>query len=165
MNPGPCQNSSTRASAPFRKKVASIGCTIAPFSSVVLGSFSSDGVSTGITAVALYGIGMALVVTGLTVTLAFANTAFLRVLRRGMVWFEQLAGILLVLTGMYLCWYWYSSITDRTGGRVVAKATSWNDKLATFVQDHQAAVVWTGVVVIVAAVVTALTLQRNEPAS
>ena len=97
--------------------------------------------------------------------MAFANTAFLRVLRRGMVWFEQLAGILLVLTGMYLCWYWYSSITDGTGGRVVAKATSWNDKLANFVQDHQTAVVWTGVIVIVAAVVTALALQRNEPAS
>jgi cytochrome c-type biogenesis protein len=145
--------------------VASIGCTIAPFSSVVLGTFSSKGVSTGITAVALYGVGMAIVVTGLTVTLAFANNAFLRILRRGMVWFEQLAGILLVLTGMYLCWYWYSSITDGTGGRVVAKATSWNDKLANFVQDHQTAVVWAGVIVIVAAVVTALTLQRNEPAS
>jgi cytochrome c-type biogenesis protein len=145
--------------------VASIGCTIGPFSSVVLGTFSSTGVSTGITAVALYGIGMAIVVTGLTVTLAFANNAFLRILRRGMVWFEQLAGILLVLTGTYLCWYWYSSITEGSGGRVVAKATSWNDKLANFVQVHQAAVVWVGVIVIVAAVVTALTMQRNEPAS
>ena len=37
--------------------VASIGCTIAPFSSVVLGSFSSDGLSTGIAAIALYGVG------------------------------------------------------------------------------------------------------------
>jgi cytochrome c biogenesis protein CcdA len=145
--------------------VASIGCTIPLFTAVVLGSFSTKGLTTGITAVALYGIGMALVVTSLTVTLAFANTAFLRVLRRGMVWFEQLAGILLVLTGMYLCWYWYSSITDGTGGRVVAKATSWNFKLANFVEDHQAAVVWTGVIVIVAAVVTAFTLQRKEPAS
>jgi hypothetical protein len=108
---------------------------------------------------------MALVVTGLTVTLAMANTAFLRVLRRGMVWFEQLAGILLILTGTYLCWYWYSSITDGTGGRVVAKATGWNHKLATFVQDHQAAVVWGGVIVILAAIVTAFTVQRKEPAS
>lgn len=145
--------------------VASIGCTIGPFSSVVLGGFSADGLGTGITAIALYGVGMALVVTALTVTLALANTAFLRVLRRGMVWFEQLAGILLVLTGAYLCWYWYSSITDGTGGRVVAKATSWNDKLANFVQEHQTAVVWIGVTVIVGAVITAFTVQRNEPTS
>ncbi|MEY2583311.1 MAG: cytochrome c-type biosis protein [Ilumatobacteraceae bacterium] len=145
--------------------VASIGCTIVPFTGVVLGSFSTRGLRTGIAAIALYGVGMALLVTGLTVTLAFANTALLRVLRRGMAWFEQLAGILLILTGMYLCWYWYSSITDGTGGAVVAKATSWNGKLENFVTDHQAAVVWVGVTVIVAAVVTAFTMQRNESAS
>ena len=82
-----------------------------------------------------------------------------------MTWFEQLAGVLLILTGAYLCWYWYSSITDGSGGRVVAKATSWNDKLATFVQDHQTPVVWVSVIVIVAAVVAAFTTQRKEPAS
>ncbi|MEO7371054.1 MAG: cytochrome c biogenesis protein CcdA, partial [Ilumatobacteraceae bacterium] len=145
--------------------VASLGCTIPTFSGVVLGGFSSQGLTTGISSVALYGVGMALIVTGLTVTLAFANTALLRLLRRGMAWFEQLAGVLLILTGAYLCWYWYSSITDGTGGRVVAKATSWNDRLATFVQEHQGAVVWVGVIVIVAAVVTAFAVQRNEPAS
>jgi cytochrome c biogenesis protein CcdA len=145
--------------------VASIGCTIAPFTGVVLGSFSTKGLATGIGAIALYGVGMALVVTGLTVTLAFANTALLRILRRGMAWFEQCAGVLLILTGMYLCWYWYSSITDGSGGRAVAKATSWNYKLVTFVEDHQAPIVWIGVTVILAAVVAAFTLQRNEPTS
>ena len=145
--------------------VASMGCTIPTFTGVVLGSFSTNGLATGIAAIALYGIGMALIVTGLTVTLAFANTALLKVLRRGMAWFEQFAGVLLILTGMYLCWYWYSFITDATEGPVLAKATSWNDRLANFVQDHQTPVVWIGVIVIVAAVVTALTMQRNEPTS
>ena len=145
--------------------VASMGCTIPTFTGVVLGSFSTKGLATGIAAIALYGIGMALIVTGLTVTLAFANTALLKVLRRGMAWFEQFAGVLLILTGMYLCWYWYSFITDATEGPVLAKATSWNDRLANFVQDHQTPVVWIGVIVIVAAVVTALTMQRNEPTS
>ncbi|MEY2401052.1 MAG: cytochrome c-type biosis protein [Ilumatobacteraceae bacterium] len=145
--------------------VASLGCTIPTFTGVVLGSFSTDGLGKGIAAIALYGVGMAIVVTGLTVTLAFANTALLRVLRRGMVWFEQLAGILLILTGMYLCWYWYSSITDGSGGRVVAKADGWNAKLVEVVQENQAAIVWVGVAVIVAAVITAVTVQRNERTS
>lgn len=145
--------------------VASLGCTIPTFTGVVLGTVSTDGLARGVTAIAFYGVGMALVVTGLTVTLAFANTALLRILRRGMVWFEQVAGILLIFTGMYLCWYWYSFITDGTGGRVVAKATTWNERLANFVQNHQTAVVWGGVIVIAAAVVAALTLQRKEPAS
>jgi cytochrome c-type biogenesis protein len=145
--------------------IASIGCTIAPFTGVVLGSFSTDGLAAGIAAIVLYGVGMAIVVTGLTVALAMANVTLLKFLRRGMAWFEQFAGILLILTRMYLSWYWYSNLTDRLDGAVVSKATSWNDKLANFVQDHQATVVWVGVIVIVAAVVTAFTLQRNEPTS
>ena len=145
--------------------IASIGCTIAPFTGVVLGSFTTEGLATGIAAIALYGLGMAIVVTGLTVALAMANVTLLKFLRRGMAWFEQFAGILLILTGMYLCWYWYSSLTDGTGGAVVSKATSWNDKLTNFVQEHQTAVVWIGVAVIVAAVITAFTVQRKERTS
>ncbi|HEY7625594.1 MAG TPA: cytochrome c biogenesis CcdA family protein [Ilumatobacteraceae bacterium] len=143
--------------------VASIGCTITPFTGVVLGSFSTRGVRTGIIAVGLYGIGMALVVTALTVTLAFANTALLRVLRRGMAWMEQAAGVLLILTGLYLCWYWYSSITDGTGGTVVAKAGDWQSRLSGFVEDHQSAVVTIGSIIVAAAIVAALSLQRREP--
>ncbi len=145
--------------------VASIGCTIAPFVGVVLGSFSTKGLRTGIGAIGLYGVGMALVVTGLTVTLAFANTALLRVLKRGMAWFEQVAGVLLILTGIYLVWYWYSNITNGTGGAVVAKAEGWQSTLSTFVQDHQSTIVLLGSLIILAAVVTAFRLQRREPAS
>ena len=73
--------------------VASLSCTIGPFVGTVLGAVSTEGISTGIAAIALYGLGMALLVTGLTVTLAMANTALLRLLRRGMEWFEYIAGI------------------------------------------------------------------------
>lgn len=144
--------------------VASIGCTIGPFTAIVLGSFSTKGLRTGISAIALYGIGMALVVTALTVTLAFANTALLRVLRRGMAWVEQAAGVLLILTGAYLCWYWYSDITG-TGGSVVAKATGWQGRLQNFIEDHQSAVVLVGSLIVAAAVVTAFRMQHRETAS
>ncbi|MGZ4671168.1 MAG: cytochrome c biogenesis CcdA family protein [Ilumatobacteraceae bacterium] len=144
--------------------VASIGCTITPFTGIVLGSFSTKGLRTGISAIALYGIGMALVVTGLTVTLAFANTALLHVLKRGMAWVEQAAGVLMILTELYLVWYWYSSITNGSGGTVVAKAAGWQNRLSTFVQEHQSMIVLLGSLVIVAALVTALRLQRREPA-
>ena len=144
--------------------VASIGCTIGPFTAIVLGSFSTKGLRTGIIAIALYGVGMALVVTALTVTLAFANTALLHLLRRGMAWVEQAAGVLLILTGVYLCWYWYSDITG-TGGSVVAKATGWQGRLQNFIQEHQSAVVLVGSLIVAAAVVAALRVQRRETAS
>jgi cytochrome c biogenesis protein CcdA len=144
--------------------VASIGCTIGPFLGTVLGSFSTRGLRTGVAAIALYGLGMALVVTGLTVTLAFANTALLRALRRGMDWFEQAAGVLLILTGVYLCWYWYSNITDHSG-TVVTRTTGWSADLSNFVTEHQTAVVTVAVVVIGAAVVAAFRSQRRQPTS
>ncbi len=45
---------------------------------------------------------MALLVSGLTITLAVANTALLKTLRKGMEWFEYIAGVFVLLTGMYL---------------------------------------------------------------
>lgn len=145
--------------------VASIGCTIGPFTSTVLGTFSTKGLRTGIGAIGLYGVGMALVVTGLTVTLAFANTALLRVLKRSMAWVEQAAGVLMILTGIYLVWYWYSNITNGSGGAVVVKAEGWQRTLSTFVQEHQSMIVLLGSLIILAAIVVALRLKRREPAS
>lgn len=145
--------------------VASIGCTIGPFTGTVLGSFSTKGLRTGVGAIALYGVGMALVVTALTVALAFANTALLHLLRRGMAWVEQAAGVLLILTGAYLCWYWYSDITDGTGGTVVDRATGWQRTLSNFVEEHQSTVVLVGSIIILAAIVTAFRVQRREATS
>ncbi|MEO5901606.1 MAG: cytochrome c biogenesis protein CcdA, partial [Ilumatobacteraceae bacterium] len=71
--------------------VASIGCTIGLFTGVVLGTVSTDGIARGVIAIAFYGLGMGLIVTGLTVSLAMANTALLTVLRKGMVAFEYVA--------------------------------------------------------------------------
>ena len=131
----------------------------------MLGGFSTKGLRIGVTAIALYGLGMALVVSGLTVTLAFANTALLRILRRGMAWFEQAAGVLLVLTGLYLCWYWYINVTDRLDDGVTTTAGGWQNTLSKFVLEHQSAVVTVAAVVIIAAVIAAFRMQRNQPVS
>ena len=96
--------------------VASLGCTLPGFISVVLGGITVPGGSLidGVAGIALYGLGMALLVSGLTITLAVANTALLKTLRKGMEWFEYIAGVFVLLTGMYLAYYWYTGITDDT---------------------------------------------------
>jgi cytochrome c-type biogenesis protein len=141
--------------------VASIGCTIGPFSAVVLGAVSTDGIAHGVVAIGLYGLGMGLIVTGLTVTLAMANTALLAVLRKGMAVFEYVAGVFVLLTGFYLSWYWYNSIRDHNDDRVISKATSWQESLASFIQRNQTTVVVAACVAIVAAMVAALVLRRQ----
>ncbi|MEI7548249.1 MAG: cytochrome c biogenesis CcdA family protein [Actinomycetota bacterium] len=143
--------------------VASLGCTIGPFMGTVLGAISTAGIATGIAAIAMYGLGMALLVTGLTVTLALANTALLKMLRKGMEWFEYVAGVFVLLTGMYLTYYWYSGIRDQTAGNgVISGATSWQESLSNFIRRNQNTVVVLASVVIAAAVGLAIVARRRQ---
>lgn len=141
--------------------VASLGCTIGPFVGTVLGSVTTEGVATGIAAIAAYGLGMALLVTGLTVTLAMANTALLRVLRSGMAWFEYVAGVFVLLTGLYLSWYWYTSISENYDDDITSKATSWQESIARFVERNQTTVVVLACVVIGAAIWLSVAAKRR----
>jgi cytochrome c biogenesis protein CcdA len=144
--------------------VASIGCTIPVFTAIVLGTVSTDGIVRGVAAVGFYGLGMGLLVTGLTVTLAMANTALLAVLRKGMAVFEYVAGVFVLLTGVYLSWYWYNSIRDRVDDSVVGKATSWQESLSSFVSRNQTVVVVVACVAIGASIVAAHVIRRQPSA-
>ena len=90
--------------------VASIGCTIGLFLSAILGSFTRHGVVSGAISIALYGVGMGMLVTALTVTLAVAKTGLLDRLRSGMRHAHTVAAVIVILTGMYLAWYWFGAI-------------------------------------------------------
>ncbi len=145
--------------------IASLGCTLPGFMSVVLGGVTTDGLLTGAAGVGLYGLGMALLVSGLTITLAMANTALLKTLRKGMEWFEYIAGVFVLLTGMYLSYYWYNGIRDKTGtSSVISGTTSWQESLSRFIQRNQTTVVVLSSIVIAAAVGFAVfNKQRRQP--
>ncbi len=135
--------------------VCSIGCTLGPFLAIVLGGVTADGFVKGVTAIGLYGIGMALVVTSLTVTLALANSAMLRAVRRGMSIFEDLAGVFVLLTGLYISWYWYRSITEHFNDRVITRAGTVQQMLSVFVQNNQTRIVLAAVTVVAFAAIGA----------
>lgn len=144
--------------------VASLGCTIGPFMSTVLGAVSTRGVLSGAAAIGLYGLGMALLVTALTVTLALANTALLKLLRKGMEWFEYVAGAFVLLTGLYLTYYWYQEIRGTYDSSVTGKVVSWQERLSRFIERNQATVVWSAAIVLAVAVALALgvTVQQRR---
>jgi len=117
--------------------VASIGCTIGLLTSAVMGGVTRHGFLAGVVGVALYGLGMSLLVTALTVTLALARQGLLRILRAGMRRANVLGGGAMVLSGLYLCWYWWGSIdpSSNAGGGVVS---SWQSSVAEFLQAQGA---------------------------
>lgn len=118
--------------------VASIGCTIGFLTSVILGSINVHGFFSGILSIALYGLGMGAIVMALTVSLAFAKGGLLRVLRNGMRHLDRVSAGLVLLTGLYLTWYWYAAIAERDYGSFVSRVERWQSDLATFLQRQGA---------------------------
>ena len=119
--------------------VASIGCTIGFLTTAILGSIGVNGFASGVVSIVLYGAGMALLVSTLTVTLAVAKGGLLRVLRNGLRYMDKLAAGFIVLTGLYLSWYWYVAISERTSaGNVTSNVENWQSDVASFLQRQGA---------------------------
>jgi hypothetical protein len=144
--------------------VASMGCTIPFLIANVFGSFSTKGFLSGVISTALYGVGMALMVTALTVTLAFASGGLLHVLRGALRHMDRIASVFLIATGMYLSWYWYSSISERGSDGLTGRVEGWQSSL----QDTLTRVGFTrlalilAVPVVVAAVYLYATRNKRE---
>ena len=139
--------------------VASVGCTIGFLVSVILGSVGRNGFVSGVTSIVLYGMGMGLLVTSLTVAMALARNGFVRFLRRGMRWFDQVSAVLVTATGLYLSWYWYGAITDRGSDGVTGRVERWQSSVASTLQDVGA--LWLAVVS-VAVIGCALVIARRR---
>lgn len=140
--------------------VASIGCTIGFLTTVILGSVGRFGFASGVLSVVLYGLGMGLLVTSLTVAIALAKTGFVRFLRRGLRWFDTASGILVTLTGAYLTWYWWGAITERGGDSVISRVDGWQSSIASFLQGLGA---WRlGVILVAVTGGAALLVSRRQ---
>lgn len=140
--------------------VASIGCTIGFLVSVILGSVGRNGYASGVVSVVLYGLGMGLLVTSLTVAIALAKNGFVRFLRRGLRWFDTASAVLVTLTGLYLSWYWYGAITERGGDGVISRVDGWQTSIATFLQGQGA---WRLAVVFCIVIGGAVVIIRRKP--
>jgi cytochrome c biogenesis protein CcdA len=119
--------------------VASIGCTIGFLTTAIFGSIGLNGFASGVISIVLYGVGMGLLVSTLTVTLAVAQGGLLRVLKNGLRYMDKLAAGFIVLTGMYLTWYWYVAVSERSSaGNVTQNIEGWQSSVANFLQRQGA---------------------------
>jgi len=115
--------------------IASIGCTIGLLISVILGSINRHGFVSGVISIVLYGLGMGLLVTSLTVALAFARVGLVTAVKKSFKWFDKVSAAFVFLTGLYLSWYWLGAITDRGSDGVTSRVEQWQTHVAQFLQD------------------------------
>jgi cytochrome c biogenesis protein CcdA len=136
--------------------VASIGCTIGFLTTAVFGSIALHGFVSGVFSILLYGLGMAMLVTALTVSLAFAKTGIVTVIKNHLHIIQRLGAIFVTLTGIYLVVYWYGAISEKKSTSFVTRIERWQTSVASFLQQQGAfrlAIVLT-LIVIVAMVVS-----------
>jgi cytochrome c-type biogenesis protein len=145
--------------------LASIGCTLPTFTGAVLSQVKSQGYTSGVASIAVYGLGMGLVLSALTVSLALASTGLLRGLRQVMAHLDVISGVILVLAGTYLAWYGWTALDpiNRESG-IVNQAEEWQSGLATWVADHRTSLGIVLSVITVVAVIYVVAARRSEAA-
>jgi len=117
--------------------IASLGCTIGFFISAVFATSRNSGALTGLRNGIAYGAGMAVLVGGLTVALAFANTGLLKVLRSGLQYMDRIAAAFVLISGLYLLWYFYWVDLKEEGDAITDWVTFRQADINAFLNDHQ----------------------------
>jgi cytochrome c-type biogenesis protein len=88
--------------------VASLSCTIGPFTAIVVTSFRAGSITAGVGLFLAYAAGMGLTVAVASLAVALAREGVLRRVRRAAPLLSRLGGGLLIVAGGYVAWYgWY----------------------------------------------------------
>jgi cytochrome c biogenesis protein CcdA len=128
--------------------VTSISCTLPLFVTTLFGNVRSGGWGSGVANVVAYGAGMALVVSALTITLAVANTSLLGAMRRGSRHVDRVAAVLVVVSGLYLLWYFWVVDVNEERSFVTDRVDTLQRRILSALNDH-----WQLVAVALAAIV------------
>lgn len=90
--------------------VASVSCTLPLFLGVTSTTFSRENFLSGVLVFVLYGVGMGLVVTVLTLAVALAKDGLVNRFRSLLPKMNKIAGGLLVVAGAYVAYYGYYEV-------------------------------------------------------
>jgi len=115
--------------------LASLGCALPFFVGTLFAGSRRNGVVSGLIATALYGLGMGLVITALTVSLAVASGGLLRVLRSAMRYVDRAAGVVMILAGIYLVFYAVDEIQVSRGNLTQGSVTRRGGSVQSWLQD------------------------------
>jgi cytochrome c-type biogenesis protein len=86
--------------------VASLGCTLPVFLALIGASLASRGTFAGLAVFGAYALGMAIVLTALSLGAASLRVGLARRMRRLIPYMSRISGALLFVVGSYLTYYW-----------------------------------------------------------
>ena len=86
------------------------GCTFPVFLAVVMSSWLSEGYTGAITVLALYLLTMAALMLGFSIVTAFFRDKIVNRMRKGMRWINKIAGLILLVVGIYLVYTFINTL-------------------------------------------------------
>jgi cytochrome c-type biogenesis protein len=148
--------------------IASLSCTIGPFTSVVASTFRRESVVSGLATFVAYGAGMSLLLVALTVSLALARRGLVSWLRAALPHVQRASGAIMVLMGAYLAWYGVYEIRlvqqgRRTGQGPVDRVTAWSGDVSAWIDGRDPVQVALVLALVVTAVVLVALLRSGRP--
>jgi cytochrome c-type biogenesis protein len=96
--------------------VASLTCSIAPFLALVVTSFGASSVLEGMALFIAYALGMGLLVGTAAVAVAWAKSSLIGQMRRFGRFVPKVAGVLMIIVGVYVAYYGWWEIQVLRGG-------------------------------------------------
>ena len=102
--------------------IASLSCTIAPFLAVISTTFQQGSTLAGVLAFVAYAAGMSITVGVAALAVALAGASAGSALRRVLPHVGRIAGVIVLLTGLYVTYYGYYEIRLYFSGGSSAEA-------------------------------------------
>lgn len=147
--------------------IASLSCAL-PVFLVVAGTVTRSNLVSGVLAFLAYGLGMSLVLIVLTVAIALARQSLVRRLRAAVRHVDRLAGVLLVVAGAYIAYYWATDLDrdpgEGTPGGPIGLVYDWSASAADWVARTGGTRVGLGLAALVGVAVV-FVLSRPAPRS
>ncbi|MEU5943895.1 cytochrome c biogenesis CcdA family protein [Micromonospora sp. NPDC047548] len=146
--------------------VASLGCTIGPFLTVVVAGFRTGSIPAGLGLFVAYAAGMALVFGAVALAVALAKMSLVRGLRRAAPLISRAAGVLLMAAGGYVAWYGWYEIRVLRGGTgndpIIDNAATTQATVAGWLDRLGPTTIAVAFTVLLAATATAAALVRQR---
>jgi len=143
--------------------VASLSCTLPIFLSLIAGTFARSPVFEGVSAFVAYSVGMSLVITAITVTMAFGQDRIVKLVRSSAKYVNKVSGAVLVGAGLFIVWYWVTVLSSGSIALADSGVVRWVDQLSStitaFVRERPLFVAGALVVIVGTAV---LSLRRGS---
>jgi cytochrome c-type biogenesis protein len=151
--------------------VISLSCGFAGFAGTVASAFGEDSIFEAMKLYLAFALGMGLVLMVVSIAAAMAQQTFIRSLKKILPYVNRVSGVLLLLAGLYVCWYgWYEYqlvVKNKNGSdKVIDGAFSLSGKLQNWISNIPASALGLGAAAVVAlAVGSAIMARRNRATS